>query len=131
MDTLGRRAEIPVNSMPPDGDSQNQETKGKVYCANCAHCLVFKQPIEIANAYVLRVRCSKGMWKKKSGEDKVYKYFSIVRRTMDHCDCYDPMGDEKAFIKELRKNLPVKDEIYSYATLHQQEQRSGIQAAPR
>jgi hypothetical protein len=40
------------------------------------------------------------------------------------------MGDEKAFIKELRKNLPVKDEIYSYATLRQQEQRSGIQAAP-
>jgi hypothetical protein len=116
--------------MPLDADSQDQDTKGKIYCANCAHCIVFKQPIEIASAYVLRVRCSKGMWKKKSGEEKVYKYFSIVRRTMDQCHCYDPMGDEKAFIKELRKNLPVKDEIYSYATLRQQEQRSGIQAAP-
>ena len=88
--------------------------KQKIYCANCSHCVVFKQIIEDAEAYVLRVRCSKGLWKKKSGDEKVYKYFSIVRRTLSHCDDYDPMGEEKSFIKELRKSLPVKDEIYSY-----------------
>jgi len=86
----------------------------KVYCANCAHCTVFKQRVGGIGSYVLRVRCSKGIWKKRSGEEKVYKYFTIVRRTRTVCTYYDPMGDEKAFIKELRKSLPVKDEIYSF-----------------
>jgi hypothetical protein len=52
------------------------------------------------------------MWKKKSGEEKVYKYFTLVRRTMGSCELYDAMGEEKEYIKELRKSLPIKDEIY-------------------
>jgi hypothetical protein len=87
---------------------------GKLYCANCAHCVVFKQAVGQVGSYVLRVRCSKGMWKKRSGEEKVYKYFTIVRRTKTVCLYYDPMGEEKTFIEELRKSLPVKDEIYSF-----------------
>jgi hypothetical protein len=55
-----------------------------------------------------------GIWKKRSGEEKIYKYFTIIRRTKLECSHYDPMGDEKSFIKELRKSLPVKDEIYSF-----------------
>jgi len=92
---------------------RDREAENKIYCANCAHCVVFKQCIEEADTYVLRVRCNMGIWKKKSGEEKVYKYFSIIRRTYDHCEYYDPMGEEKGFIKELKKSLPVKDEIYS------------------
>ena len=65
---------------------------------------------------MLRVRCSVGMWKKKSGDEKIYKYFTIVRRTMERCDNYDPMGDETSFLKELKKSLPIKDEIYSYTS---------------
>ena len=76
--------------------------------------MVFKLPIESADAYVLRVRCSMGMWKKQSGDEKIYKYFTILRRIMEQCDCYDPMGDESSFLKELRHSLPIKDEIYSY-----------------
>jgi len=75
---------------------------------------VFQQGIEDTNKYVLRVRCSSGMWKKKSGEEKVHKYFSIIRRSYSSCPQYDPMGEEESFIKELKKTLPVKDEIYSY-----------------
>jgi hypothetical protein len=115
----------------PQGAPQDEQEDKRIYCANCAHCVVFKQLIEDAEAYVLRVRCSMGIWKKKSGEEKVYKYFSIARRTIVECDHYDPMGDEKSFIKELRKNLPVKDEIYSYSNLRQQEPRSDTKTAPR
>jgi len=97
---------------------------GKIYCANCSHCVVFKQPIENANAYVLRVRCSMGMWKKKSGDKKIYKYFSIIRRIRDQCENYDPMGDEPSFLKELRQSLPIKDEIYSYSSVQRQEVES-------
>ena len=86
----------------------------KVYCANCANCVVFKQAVGQKGSYVLRVRCSKGVWKKRSGEEKIYKYFTIIRRTQTACPFYDTMGDEKSFIKELKKSLPVKDEIYSF-----------------
>jgi hypothetical protein len=68
--------------------------------------------IENTGTYVLRVRCSKGMWKKRSGEEKVYKYFSIFRRTVEQCAYYDSMGDARTYLSELRKSLPVKDEIY-------------------
>ncbi len=103
------------------GEKTQKGTNERVYCANCSHCVVFKQPIESTEAYVLRVRCSMGMWKKKSGDEKIYKYFSIIRRVLEHCDYYDPMGDEKSFLKELRKNLPIKDEIYSYSSSHVRE----------
>ncbi len=90
--------------------------KNNIYCANCSHCIVFKKPIAHGRRYVLRVRCDAGMWKKRSGEEKVYKYFTILRRRRDSCKFYDPMGDEESFIKELKKSLPVHDEIYSYDT---------------
>jgi hypothetical protein len=96
--------------------AQNSENhqNNKIYCANCSHCVVIKQIIGQKVSYVLRVKCSMGMWKKRSGEEKIYKYFTIIRRTQLECPYYDPMGDEKSFIKELRKSLPVKDEIYSF-----------------
>jgi hypothetical protein len=106
--------------MVAEDASQDEEMTGKIYCANCSNCVVFKQPIQGADAYVRRVRCKKGIWKKKSGEEKIYKYFSIIRRTMERCDFYDPMGDAKSFIRELRKSLPIKDEIYSYSPTHQE-----------
>jgi len=87
--------------------------KNAIPCANCSHCVVFKQLIGETQSYVLRVRCSKGMWRKQSGEEKVYKYFSIFRRTVQQCEHYDPMGDEKTYLRELRKSLPIKDEIYT------------------
>ena len=69
------------------GENEQKGTNGRVYCANCSHCVVFKQPIESTDAYVLRVRCSIGMWKKKSGDEKIYKYFSIIRRILSSRVC--------------------------------------------
>ena len=85
----------------------------KVYCANCVHCKLVKKPEGDGGQYSLRVRCDAGKWKKKLGEEKVYKYFTVIRRTVDQCRSYVPMGDATVFLKELRKNLPIKDEIYS------------------
>jgi len=59
------------------------------------------------------VRCDAGKWRKKLGEEKVYKYFTVVRRTLDECGSYEPMGEVEIFLKELKKNLPIKDEIYT------------------
>ena len=85
----------------------------KVYCANCIHCKLVKVPMGSASQYGLRVRCDAGKWRKKLGEEKLYKYFTVIRRTLDQCEEYEPMGEVEIFLKELKKNLPIKDEIYS------------------
>ena len=88
-------------------------TSDKIYCANCVHCKLVRVPRGDGGQYELRVRCDAGKWRKKLGEEKVYKYFSVVRRTLDQCESYEPMGEAEVFLKELRKTLPIKDEIYS------------------
>jgi hypothetical protein len=85
----------------------------KVYCANCIHCKLVKIPMGSASQYGLRVRCDAGKWRKKLGEEKLYKYFTVIRRTLEQCESYEPMGEVEIFLKELKKNLPIKDEIYS------------------
>ena len=102
---------IAVKEVSMDKDASNGE---KIYCANCIHCKLVRIPAGNGNQYYLRVKCDAGKWKKKLGEEKVYKYFTVARRTINHCDAYEPMGDTKTFLKELKKNLPIKDEIYSY-----------------
>ncbi len=97
-----------------DLDSFDEEfSSDKLYCANCIHCKLFRFPRGGAEQYGLRVRCDAGKWRKKLGEEKVYKYFTVIRRTIEQCDEYVAMGEAETFLKELRKNLPIKDEIYS------------------
>jgi hypothetical protein len=85
----------------------------RVYCANCIHCKLIKIPLGSASQFGLRVRCDAGKWRKKLGEEKVYKYFTVIRRTLEQCDAYEPMGEVEVFLKELRRNLPIKDELYT------------------
>ena len=98
---------------------QKRNANGKkrqlIFCANCYHCTVFKKAIGDGKRYVLRVRCDKGMWRKRSGEEKIYKYFTILRRVRESCEYYEPMGELEEYIKELKKSLPIYDEIYSYS----------------
>jgi hypothetical protein len=83
---------------------------GKIYCANCIHCKLIPAKPEGEQSYLLRVRCAAGKWKKKLGEEKMYKYCTITRRYLDACDTYEEMGDTREFIRDLRKSLPSKDE---------------------
>ena len=90
----------------------SENPRNKIYCANCEHCKLVQAESENSGQYVLRVRCDAGMWLKKLGGEKYYKYFTVARRSLDECESYAPMGDPKEFIKELRKTLPIKDEVY-------------------
>ena len=85
----------------------------KVFCANCIHCKLVPSPAEAEGSYRLRVRCDAGKWRKRLGEEKIYKYFTVARREIEHCDTYEDMGDATEFIRDLRKLLPTTDEIYS------------------
>jgi hypothetical protein len=91
--------------------STRKETK-KVYCANCINCKLVRIPVGNGRQYQLRVRCAGGQWTKKNGDEKFHKYFTLGRRTVDSCESYQPMGDTKTFMKELKATLPTRDEIY-------------------
>lgn len=88
------------------------ETTGKIYCANCIHCKLVSAPSDVVGQFYLRVRCDAGKWNKKLGGEKQYKYFTVTRRSIDCCDSYEAMGDAEEFMSDLRKTLPIKDEMY-------------------
>ena len=92
----------------------DESGNAKIYCANCIHCMLVPSSPDGDDRYFLRVRCSAGKWRKKLGEEKIYKYCTVARRSIDSCDAYEPMGDTKEFIRDLKKSLPVKDELYVY-----------------
>jgi hypothetical protein len=93
-------------------DPEDEFHSGKIYCANCIHCKLVPAKPEGDDRYFLRVRCAAGKWRKKLGEEKLYKYCTITRRYLDECDAYEEMGDTREFIRELRRTLPNKDEQY-------------------
>ncbi|MBI4978679.1 MAG: hypothetical protein HZC28_14465 [Spirochaetes bacterium] len=92
---------------------KEKETTGKIYCANCRYCVLFRKLTSDKTRYTLRVKCTQEMWKKKLGEDKMYKYFTVGRRTVKKCAPYKQMGDLKSFLRLLRKSLPVRDDVYT------------------
>jgi hypothetical protein len=93
-------------------DNGEEFHTGKIYCANCIHCKLIPSKAEGEERYVLRIRCAAGKWKKKLGQEKMYKYCTITRRYLDKCDAYEEMGDTREFIRDLKKTLPNKDELY-------------------
>jgi hypothetical protein len=100
-----------LQSTVADGE-ESEFHSGKIYCANCIHCKLVPSKSAGEERYVLRVRCSAGKWKKKLGQEKLYKYCTITRLYLDYCDTYEEMGDTRNFIRELKKSLPEKDEFY-------------------
>lgn len=96
-------------------ERETKETyEGKIFCANCIHCKLVPSSVDGDDRYFLRVRCAAGKWRKKLGEEKIYKYCTVARRSIESCDAYEEMGDPKEFIRELKKSLPVKDELYIF-----------------
>lgn len=101
------------DSSAKSGSDDNIDLSG-IFCANCKYCVLFRKVNSSSkDHYVLRVKCAKERWRKKLGDEKMYKYFTVARRTVEKCDMYFEMGDLKTFLRILRKNLPVRDEIYT------------------
>jgi hypothetical protein len=105
-------AEVNTDTLIEVEAGEDEFHSGKIYCANCIHCKLLPAKPEGEERYVLRVRCAAGKWKKKLGQEKMYKYCTIIRRYLDDCDAYEEMGDTRAFIRDLRKTLPNKDETF-------------------
>ncbi len=61
-------------------EEQNEQSPecGGIYCANCRYCVLFRKASGIdGSQYLLRVKCTQEQWRKKLGEEKMYKYFSL------------------------------------------------------
>lgn len=84
----------------------------RIYCANCLNCKLILLENGNGTGYVLRVRCAAGKWRKKVGDEKVYKYFTLMRRNVDDCDSYVSMGETREFMTDLKRSLPTKDEVW-------------------
>ncbi len=93
---------------------QDDDKSDKQYCANCLHCVVVKVPVVSGkdSQWKQRVKCNKGKWRKRLGDEKLYKYFSVFRRVVSGCEYYEKMGELKTFLKDLKRNLPQSDEVY-------------------
>ena len=87
-------------------------TATRIFCANCIHCKLVPAPAETEGRYRLRVRCDEGKWRKKVGGEKIYKYFTVARRSIPACSSYEDMGECEEFLRDLRSLLPTADEIY-------------------
>jgi len=95
----------------PYAASETEDGTGKIFCANCIHCKLVPSPAG-GGRYHLRVRCDAGRWRKKLGDEKLHKYFTVARRSLDSCDRYEDMGEGAEFIRDLRCTLPARDELY-------------------
>jgi len=113
MEGYGYLSQAGAKAEPGDAIGEEAEGIGRVFCANCIHCKLVPAPDSAEGSYRLRVRCEAGKWRKKLGDEKVYKYFTVARRSIESCDSYEDMGDATEFIKDLRKLLPTTDELYS------------------
>jgi hypothetical protein len=109
LDTIESEVEVEPHGVDFDDDAA---LSGKIYCANCIHCKVVPSSPDGDERYFLRVRCDAGKWRKKLGEEKVYKYCTVARRSLSYCDAYEEMGDPREYLRELKKTLPVRDELY-------------------
>jgi hypothetical protein len=58
------------------------------------------------------VRCDAGKWRKPLGEEKLYKYCTVARRSIESCDSYEDMGEAEEYLRDLRSLLPSTDEEY-------------------
>jgi hypothetical protein len=106
----GTRARGAAFADAGEGDA----AQGRIFCANCIHCKLVPSPADAEGQYRLRVRCEMGKWRKKLGEEKIYKYFTVAQRSIAACDRYEDMGEKEEFIKDLRKVLPTSDEVYTH-----------------
>ncbi len=87
----------------------------KVHCANCQNCKIVVN--DERDARRLRVRCAAGMWLTRGGSEKYYKYFTVARREQEACAHYNPMGDPEEYLRDLKRNLPIQDELYDPKTM--------------
>jgi hypothetical protein len=102
-------------------NAEDEFHSGKIYCANCIHCKLIPAKSEGEERYVLRIRCAAGKWKKKLGQEKLYKYCTITRRYLDECDAYEEMGDTREFLRDLRKTVSNKDETFFPVPIAEEE----------
>ena len=87
-----------------------QDKEKKIHCANCKNCKVVIA-MTSDGVSTKKVRCAAGHWRKKLGAEKLFALKTVHKRIPpdNTCPDYDEMGETRAYMKELKKNLPFMD----------------------
>lgn len=91
------------------------EPTPRIRCADCAHCLQYRQVDESTGRYVLKVKCRKGHWKRgrKHGAVDLHR---VLARRMQKCMDYNSMSeddqDREQYLRDLAATLPLERIIY-------------------
>jgi hypothetical protein len=95
--------------------SDSPQDKQLIKCADCLHAKQFREVNEATGYYVLKVRCSKGHWRKgrKHGDCDLFR---ILARRSHKCQDYVSMSEteeeRKEFLRALAATLPLEQIVY-------------------
>ena len=95
--------------------TKTDDTTPHIRCADCAHCRQYRKVDQATGRYVLKVKCSKGHWKRarKRGAVDLYR---ILARRMQKCMDYDSMSesdqDRERYLRNLSATLPLERIVY-------------------
>lgn len=94
---------------------KNSNTAPPIRCADCAHCRQYREVDLATGRYILKVKCSKGHWRRgrKRGAVDLYR---ILARRMQKCMDYDSMSesdhDRERYLRNLSATLPLERIVY-------------------
>jgi hypothetical protein len=90
-------------------------SSSSIRCADCAHCKQFREVDYATGRYILKVKCTKGHWKRgrKRGAVDLYR---VMARRMQKCMDYDSMSDNEQdrtrYLRDLAASLPLERIVY-------------------
>ena len=93
--------------------SESQE--GTIRCADCRFCKQFKEVNQATGGYLLKVKCSRGLWQvgRKCGHTDLHR---VMSRRMHKCPEYDSMSeneqDRARYLRSLAASLPLERIVY-------------------
>ncbi len=114
-----RQTEIRESKIDRDDepDRELEETlraKSRFHCAECQHCKTFRE-LATSGRYILKARCAKGHWRKKSKEDTCDLH-RVSARGRSSCRDYESSSDNDAtrreYLDDLEDLLPLERHIH-------------------
>ena len=95
--------------------SASQRKSDFVKCADCKHCVQFREVDKATGRYVVKVNCTKGHWRKgrKHGYCDLHRVMARRRRKCgDYVSMSTSEKDRQEFLRDLAAGLPLERILY-------------------
>ena len=87
----------------------------KIWCADCKHCMQYREVQEATGRYLLKVKCSKGHWRrgKTGGACDLYRILNQRKqKCRDYVSVSENEQDRRLYLRDLARALPVERVYY-------------------